>query len=163
MTMFIKLICPKTFGERLQNLGQILFKKGNMMHIWKEHPLYLNDLSLGEGLRGSKRKYNTICPPSRTKENIKEAILCTIFLHSSWFLEVLNGYYALILYSLLCSDLSKILKNILYILCDERQAELYQDTCTKGHILANKKINSLCKSKLESKTIPTETEGVPTK
>ncbi|RDX82572.1 hypothetical protein CR513_36621, partial [Mucuna pruriens] len=29
-----------------------------------------------EGLRGSKRKYDTIWSPSRTKEKSKEAMLC---------------------------------------------------------------------------------------
>ncbi|RDX93764.1 Retrovirus-related Pol polyprotein, partial [Mucuna pruriens] len=49
-----------------------------LMHMWKGFPLHLKGLSLGKGLRGSKRKYNTIWPLSRTKKKAKEAILCTL-------------------------------------------------------------------------------------
>ncbi|RDX87736.1 hypothetical protein CR513_30753, partial [Mucuna pruriens] len=69
----------KQVGKLLEKgWGQILFKNKRMMHIWKGKPLDLKDLSLGEGLRSFKRKYNTIWSPSRTKEKTKEVILYTM-------------------------------------------------------------------------------------
>ncbi|RDY09227.1 hypothetical protein CR513_06436, partial [Mucuna pruriens] len=65
-------------SKSVKNVGIKEPTKSGRMDMWKGSPLHLKGLSLGEDLRGSKRKYNTIWPPSRTKENLKEAIFCTM-------------------------------------------------------------------------------------